>query len=106
VLSGVKDTAHKDVLPPEWQEETRIILIDLASAFWCIVRGGQAGSGIRDGRAVRREGVELQATGFLHFRAVPMRGAGGAKGKDERDCGPEVVDHGAGNFIVAMHGQE
>jgi hypothetical protein len=106
VLSGIKDAAQEDVLPPKRQEETRIVLVDLSGAFRCVVRSGQAGGGIGDGRAVPWEGVKLRAAGVLHFRAVPVRGTGGTQGKDESDRRPEVVNHGAGNLVVTMHSRE
>jgi hypothetical protein len=106
VLSWVNDAAEEDMLPPEWEEETRIGFVDLTSVLRWIVCGGQASGCVGDGRTVRRESMELLAASVLHFFAVPVRGAGGAESKDESNTGPEVVNHRAGELMIAMHGRK
>jgi hypothetical protein len=106
VLSWVDDAAKEDMLPPEWEEETRICFVDLTSVLRCIVCGGQASGCVGDGRTVRREGMELLAASVLNFFTVPVRGTGGAESKDESHTGPEVVNHRAGELKVAVHGRK
>ncbi len=93
-------------LPPERQKESRIVFVHLAGVLRGIIHGGQAGGVVGDRRAVRRDGIELVAAGILQLLAVPVRGAGGAEGKDKRDAGPEVVNQSTGDLMITVQGQE
>ncbi len=65
VLSGVKDAAQEDVLPPEGEEESGVAFIDLAGRLGRVVCSGEACGDVGNGRAVGRKGVELRAASLL-----------------------------------------